>query len=274
MLIDNITNGLAWVLLIVFAVLAVFPIYWAFMSSFKPEAEIIKRSYALFPLKPSLEHYIKLFTEQPFGRFLFNSFTVAFVSTCFALLTSTTSGYVFAKFKFPLKDILFAIILATIMIPTQVYAIPLFLLIKDIGLYNTITGLIIPWTIMSTGIFFMKQNIEMIPDELVEAARIDGASELKIFMSIIVPLSRSPMIAISIISFTVVWNEFFWPLIVATSKHNYTANLGLMLFQRMYVTDYGAQMAGACVVCSIPLILFVFLRRYILEGIAMSGIKG
>ena len=265
---------ITWVLLIGFAIFAIFPVYWALISSLKPEEEIVRNSYSPFPNNPSLEQYVKLFKDQPFARFLLNSFIVSFVATAFALITSTTSGYIFAKFTFPFKNVLFMIVLATIMIPIQVYAIPLYLFVRNIGLINSLAGIIVPGIIMSMGIFFMKQNIEMIPDELIEAARIDGASELKIFMRIIVPLSRSPMIAISIISFTVMWNRFFWPLIVATSKDIYTSNLGLMLFQRVYATDYGAQMAGAFVVLFPPLLIFVFLRKYILEGIALSGIKG
>jgi multiple sugar transport system permease protein len=265
---------ISWILLIGFAIFAIFPVYWALISSLKPEEEILRNAYSPFPKHPSLEQYVKLFKDQPFARFLLNSIIVSFVATIFALITSSTSGYVFAKFTFPFKKLLFIIVLGTIMIPIQVYAISLYLFVKDIGLINTLAGIIIPGIIMSMGIFFMKQNIEMIPDELIEAARIDGASELKIFLRIIVPLSRSPMIAISIISFTIMWNEFFWPLIIATSKDIYTSNLGLMLFQRVYVTDYGAQMAGAFVVLFPPLLIFIFLRRYILEGIALSGIKG
>ncbi|MEQ9716410.1 MAG: carbohydrate ABC transporter permease [Candidatus Asgardarchaeum sp.] len=271
---SKISEIIIWILLICFAVFAVLPVYWAFVLSFKSDKEILIQSHYPFPKNPTLEQYFKLFKKQPFARFLLNSFIVSFVATCFALLTSTTGGYIFAKFNFPLKNVLFIIILATIMIPIQVYAIPLYLMIRNIGLINTLSGIIVPGIIMSTGIFFMKQNIEMIPEELIEAARIDGASELKIFLRIIVPLSRSPMIAISIISFTIVWNDFFWPLVVTSSKEIYTANLGLSLFSRQYVTDYGAQMAGSIVCLLPPLIIFIFLRKYILESIALSGLKG
>ena len=271
---SNISEVIIWILLIGFAVFAVLPVYWALVTSLKSDKEILVQSNYPFPKNPSLEQYFKLFKKQPFARFLLNSFIVSFVTTCFALLTSTTSGYIFAKFNFPLKNVLFMIILATIMVPTQVYVIPLYLMIRNIGLIDTLLGIIVPGIIMSTGIFFMKQNMEMIPDELIEAARIDGASELNIFIRIIVPLSRNPVIAISIISCTIVWNDFFWPLIVISSKENYTANLGLSLFSRQYAIDYGAQMAGSIVCLLPPLIIFIFLRKYILGSIVLSGLKG
>jgi len=263
-----------WALLIVIALLEVFPIYWAVMSSFKPESEILAQSYTPYPVHPTLMQYVKIFQQQPFGRFIFNTFVVSAGATLLALITSATSGYIFAKFHFPLRNFLFLIVLGTIMIPIQVYAIPLFLFVQKLGLINTLPGIMIPGIIMSTGIFFMKQNMEMIPNELIDAARIDGCSEYRIFLTVIVPLSRAPIIAISIISFTVMWNDLFWPLMIAQTRENYTANLGLMLFQRVYITDYGAQMAGAVVVLLVPLLLFLFLRRYILEGFALSGLKG
>jgi len=133
--------------------------------------------------------------------------------------------------------------------------------------------MIFPWIIMSTGIFFLRQNIDMIPDELLDAARIDGCSEYTILMRIILPLSRSAIVAIAIISFNAVWNEFFWPLVVAQDSSVYTVNLGLTYFQRQYTIQYGVNMAAAFLSACPPLLIFLFLRKHILENITLSGLK-
>jgi len=269
---DIIFSVLRWIALFIIALVVIFPFFWALISSLKPTFEIIK-GVSLLPHHPTLANYVAVFKQAPFQRFFFNSFVVSTVATLFAVITSVSSGFVFAKHRFPLKNLLFIVILATIMIPIQVYIIPLYLIMKQFGFINSVIGLIIPWIIMSTGIFFLRQNIAMIPNELLDAARIDGCSEFRILWQIIIPLSRSPMMAVAIISFTVVWNDFFWPLIIVNEQNLYTVNLGLTYFQRQYTIEYGTNMAAALLSSLPPLIIFLFLRRQILENITLGGLK-
>jgi multiple sugar transport system permease protein len=264
-----------WLFILVFVVVIIFPFYWALSSSFKPAREILSDRFTLFPRQFTLLNYREVFNkpQAPFGLFFLNSFLISLVATVFTLLTSVSSGYVFSKFRFPLRNVLFAAVLATMMMPIQVYVIPLFLTVKNLGLINTIPGMVFPWIIMSTGIFFLRQNIDQIPDELLDAARIDGCSEYAILGRLIFPLSKSAIVAVSIISFNAVWNEFFWPLVVAQDTRVYTVNLGLTYFQRQYTIQYGVNMAAALLSACPPLVMFLVLRKHILENIALSGLK-
>jgi len=266
---------LYWLFLISFAVIVIFPFYWALSSSFKPEYDILSDRFTLFPHRLTFNNYINVFNKEqvPFGLFFLNSFIVSISATVLMLLTAVNSGYIFSKFKFPLKNVLFAIILATMMMPIQVYVIPLFMTVKHLGMINSLAGMALPWIIMSTGVFFLRQNIEQIPDELIDAARIDGCSEYRILIRLITPLSKSAIVAISIISFNAVWNAFFWPLVIAQDASVYTVNLGLTYFQRQYTIEYGVNMAAAFLSAMPPLVIFFILRKQILENIALSGLK-
>jgi len=261
--------------LICFAVIVIFPFYWALSSSFKPGSDILSDQFVIFPKRFTLLNYLNVFNKEqaPFGLFFLNSFVISIGATVITLLTSVSSGYVFSKFSFPLKNLLFATVLATMMMPIQVYVIPLFMTVKNLGMINTLPGMGLPWIIMSTGIFFLRQNIDQIPNELLDAARIDGCSEYRILWQVITPLAKSAIVAISIISFNVVWNSFFWPLVVAQDSSVYTVNLGLTYFQRQYTIEYGVNMAAAFLSALPPLIIFLVLRRQILENIALSGLK-
>ena len=261
--------------LICFALIVIFPFYWALSSSFKPEADILSDQFVLFPRRLTVSNYFNVFNKEqaPFGLFFLNSFAISIGATLITLLTSVSSGYVFAKFNFPLKNLLFATVLATMMMPVQVYVIPLFMTVKNLGMINTLSGMGLPWIIMSTGIFFLRQNIDQIPNELLDAARIDGCSEYRILVRLVTPLAKSAIVAISIISFNVVWNAFFWPLVVAQDSSVYTVNLGLTYFQRQYTIEYGVNMAAAFLSALPPLVIFLVLRRQILENIALSGLK-
>jgi ABC-type glycerol-3-phosphate transport system permease component len=268
-------RSVKWLLVAAFVAVIIFPFYWALSSSFKPAEEILSDRFTMFPRQFTLSNYREVFNkpQAPFGLFFLNSFLVSIVATAITLLTSVSSGYVFSKFRFPLSNVLFATVLATMMMPIQVYVIPLFLTVKNLRLINSIPGMIFPWIIMSTGIFFLRQNIDQIPDELLDAARIDGCSEYAILSRVIFPLSKSAIVAIAIISFNAVWNEFFWPLVVAQDTSVYTVNLGLTYFQRQYTIQYGVNMAAAFLSACPPLAIFLVLRKHILENIALSGLK-
>ncbi len=253
--------------------LMVAPFVWVFLTSFKRSGEIVTATPRLLPTVWTLENYLKLPQVAPFVRFFLNSIVVSGVSTLCIALGSAACGYVFAKYRFRGRDVLFALVISTILIPLQTYIVPLYLLTLKLGWINSYQGLIFPLIIMSSGIFFLRQNILSIPDELIDAARVDGASEWKVFRSIILPLSLSPLAAISIVNWVYTWSLFIWPLIVANSQDLFTMELGLMYFQREYAVDYGGIMA-ACVITLLPvLVVFLAFRTRIIEGVAFTGMK-
>lgn len=253
--------------------LMVVPFVWVFLTSFKLSSEIVTETPRLFPATWTLENYLKLPEVAPFLRFFLNSIIVSGVSTVFIALGSAACGYVFAKYRFKGRDFLFSLVISTILIPLQTYIVPLYLLTWKLGWINSYQGLIFPLIIMSSGIFFLRQNIMSIPDELIDAARVDGASEWRVFLSIILPLSLSPIAAISIVNWVYTWSLFIWPLIVANSTEMFTMELGLMYFQREYAVDYGGIMA-ACVITLLPVLaVFLAFRTRIIEGVAFTGMK-
>ena len=249
------------------------PFIWVFLTSFKPSADIVTETPRLLPVVWTLQNYLKLPKVAPFVRFFLNSIIVSGVSTVLVALGSAACGYVFAKYRFRGRDFLFFLVISTILIPLQTYIVPLYLLTWKLGWINSYSGLIFPLIIMSSGIFFLRQNIMSIPDELIDAARVDGASEWRVFLSVILPLSVSPIAAISIVNWVYTWSLFIWPLIVANSTEMFTMELGLMYFQREYAVDYGGIMA-ACVITLLPvLVVFLIFRTRIIEGVAFTGMK-
>ncbi len=249
------------------------PFIWVFLTSFKPSADIVTETPRLLPAVWTLQNYLELPKVAPFVRFFLNSIIVSGVSTVLVALGSAACGYVFAKYRFRGRDFLFFLVISTILIPLQTYIVPLYLLTWKLGWINSYSGLIFPLIIMSSGIFFLRQNIMSIPDELIDAARVDGASEWRVFLSVILPLSLSPIAAISIVNWVYTWSLFIWPLIVANSTEMFTMELGLMYFQREYAVDYGGIMA-ACVITLLPvLVVFLIFRTRIIEGVAFTGMK-
>jgi ABC-type glycerol-3-phosphate transport system permease component len=249
------------------------PFIWVLLTSFKRSTDIVTETPQLLPQVWTLENYLKLPQVAPFVRFFLNSIIVSGVSTLFIALGSAACGYIFAKYRFRGRDFLFFLVISTILIPLQTYIVPLYLLTWKLGWINSYQGLIFPLIIMSSGIFFLRQNIMSIPDELIDAARVDGASEWKVFRSVILPLSVSPIAAISIVNWVYTWSLFIWPLIVANSTEMFTMELGLMYFQREYAVDYGGIMA-ACMITLLPVLaIFLIFRTRIIEGVAFTGMK-
>jgi len=262
------------ILLLAGAGLMVLPFVYMVGTSFKPPTEVIAWPPTLLPKEPTLENYASLGTSAPFGRFFLNSMIVASVSTISILATSTLAGYIFSKFRFPGRNFLFVILLATAMVPFETYLIPLYLITKDFKLTNSYAGMIAPYLIMSFGIFLMRQNIgSQIPDELLDAARIDGCSEWRIFWQIVVPLSSSAVSALGIFAFMQSWMAFIWPLIMATEREMYTMEVGLSIFQRRFTIEYGGITAGSTISILPILIIFLILRRHIIQGITLTGLK-
>lgn len=254
-------------------IVAVFPLFWMLVTSFKTQEEIMRIPTTILPANWYLGSYIKIFTDEYFPRYFLNTCITSIIITVVSVAVSALVGYVFAKFKFPFKALFFYAILATIMVPFESFVVPLYNFVRSMHWTNTYLGIVFPSIISSFGMFFMKQNMEQIPDALVEAARIDGAGNYKILGTIILPLSVSSISVLSILLFLIAWSEYLWPLIVISKKNMYVLEIGLTLLQDEYFIDYGVMMAG-CAVALVPCLLFIFFRRYIMDGIAMSGIKG
>ncbi len=266
---------LVWTILILLSVIMVLPFLWMISTSFKPATEVIAWPPNMIPINPTLENYAKLRTAAPFVRFFFNSIVMSTVSTIGIILTSTLAGYVFSKYKFPGRNLLFGIILLTAMVPLEVYILPLFMTMVKLKWLNTYQGMVAPYLIMSFGIFFMRQNIgHGIPDELLEAARMDGASDWRVFSTMVLPLSKSAIGALAILAFMQAWAAFIWPLLVTRRTEMYNMELGLGFFQNAFTVDFGP-ISAASVFSFMPVLLVYFLfRKQIQRGVTLGAVKG
>jgi multiple sugar transport system permease protein len=271
----NVKSIFTHFLLILASVIMLIPFVWMVSTSFKPATEILAWPPKLIPINPTWANYFKVFNTTLIVRYFFNSLIIAVVSTLFVLATSLVAGYIFAKFRFPGRDLLFLLIVATAIVPFEAYMVPFYLQMIVLKWINTYQGIIAPYMIMSFGIFLMRQHISSaIPDEFIDAARIDGASEWSIFRLVIVPMSTSAMGALGTFAFIQAWGAFIWPLLIASNDKIFNMELGLAAFQFKFSVDYGPLMAGS-VLNIIPIIIaFIFLRRQIIENIALSGLKG
>ena len=268
-------NIVKHLVLITGALIMVLPFVWMLSTSLKPPYEVLSWPPQLIPQTFTMENYVKVFETAPFARFFMNSILMASLSTVSILVTSSIAGYVFAKFKFPFKNFLFILTLSTAMVPLEVYMIPLYLSMVEMGWVNKFAGLVAPYLIMSYGIFFMRQNImASIPDELLDAARIDGASEWKIFFMVVFPMLSGPIGAISIFAFQQTWAAFIWPLIITSSRELWTMELGLGMFQYRFTVDLGPINAGSMLSIIPVLIMFLLMRKKIIQGITLTGMKG
>ena len=244
------------------------------LGSFKTDAELRRSPPTWLPEDASLDNYSELFDRLDFPQFFFNSTLVAVVVTLGNLLFCSMVGYALAKIEFPGRRALFVLVMATLMIPGMVTFVPLFVLVSNVGLVNTYPGLILPYLAGPFGVFLMRQYISGLPDELIDAARVDGAGELRIFRSVIMPLCGPALATLGILTFLASWNNFLWPLVVATSEDKYTLPVALALYSvGQNSTEYGLLMAGAVVVVVPVLVMFVALQRHFVQGIAMTGIK-
>ena len=250
------------------------PFIWMALSAFKPEAEIRQSPPTWWPQTFTLENFEQLFTRLDFPQFFANSALVAVVVTLGNVLFCSMLGYAFAKIDFWGRDWLFRIVLGTLMVPGITLLVPLFVLVSGMGLANTYAGLILPFLATPFGVFLMRQFISSLPDELIDAARVDGASELRIFARIIMPLCRPALATLGILTFLGSWNSFLWPLVVASSEDKYTLPVALALYSiGQNRTEFGLMLAGATVVIVPVLIVFLILQKHIIQGIATTGIK-
>jgi multiple sugar transport system permease protein len=271
----RVLTGLAHAILLLGAVFMVLPMLWMLATSFKPAPEVAVWPPILLPQAPTLANYASVFETAPFARFFANSMGLSLVSTASVAVTSLLAGTVFAKYRFPGRTLLFGLIIATAIVPFESYMIPLYLQLNAIGWINTYQGMVLPTLFMSFGIFLMRQHVaSAIPTDYLEAARIDGASEWWILVRVIAPLSVSAFSTIGILAFIQAWTAFIWPLLVANDQRLFNMEVGLTVFQFKFSTDYSKLMAGS-VVSTLPmLIVFMILRRRIIESVALTGMKG
>jgi multiple sugar transport system permease protein len=255
-------------------VLLVGPFLWMLLGSFRPDRELKQVPPAWLPQDPTLDNYRTLFTQLDFPTYFFNSAVVALAITVGNLVFCSMLGYALAKLDFPGKRVIFVLVLGTLMIPGVVTFVPLFVLVSNLGMVNTFPGLIFPFLAGPFGVFLMRQFILSLPDELIQAARVDGAGEFRIFRSIILPLCRPALATLGILTFLTSWNNFLWPLVVAQSEEKYTLPVALAIYAiGENKSDYGLLMAGSVVIIVPVLAVFLMLQRHFVRGIAMTGIK-
>jgi len=268
------TPGWIYAVLGVGLFLVVVPFLWMLVSSFKPEGEVRAVPPTWWPETVTLDNYDRLFTQLDFPTYFLNSVIVAVAVTAGNMIFCSMLGYALAKLDFPGKRVLFAIVLGTLMVPFVVQFVPLFVLTTKLGLSNTLLGMILPFVAAPFGVFLMRQYISSLPNELIQAARIDGAGELRIFFSVIMPLCGPAVATLGILTFLGSWNSFLWPLVVAQTEDKYTLPVALALYAvGQNATQYGLLLAGSVVVVLPVLVIFLFLQRHIMQGIAMTGIK-
>jgi len=255
------------------AIITIFPLVWMFVSSVKPMKEIIKMPPDFFPKEPTFGNFITLFETLPFLRFLVNSVIVTVISTLILVFVCALAGFVFAKFNFTGKKILYSLILLTMMIVDEVLVLPLFMMITEVQLNNTFTALILPFLATGFGVFLMRQFIASIPSELIEAATIDGASYFKIFARIIIPLVKPALSSLTIFNFIWMWNMLMWPVVVVDSESMMTLQIAMSRFTSMYMTRYDLTMAAATVATIPVLIIYIVLQKNFVKGIALTGLK-
>jgi multiple sugar transport system permease protein len=270
----QITNFAIDAILIVFGLMMVLPLVLLVANAFKTPEEMLSWPPTIIPAKPTLDNITAVLSDTPLMRWIFNSFAFAILSAFAISITSSMAGYLLAKFPSRVMTVLFAVILATAIVPFEVYMIPLYFQAQHLGILNSLWGLLLGYLVMSFGIFLIRQNvIHSIPDELLEAARIDGAGEIWIFVRIVLPLLRGALGALFVLAFFQAWTAFAWPLIVATTKPSYTIEVGLALFQTGFTVDLGRLSAASAIVLVPSVTLFVLLRRNFVEGVASSGLK-
>ncbi|WP_025717858.1 carbohydrate ABC transporter permease [Paenibacillus sp. 1-18] len=260
------------ILLTVGGLLMVLPFAWMILSSFKTEGEVTKIPPTIWPEHFTLENFKILFDSMAFGTYLTNTLVIVLASF-FGLFLNAMAGYGFAKFKFKGRGFLFYLVLATMMIPGQVTMIPVYLILNQMGLTNTMMGIVLPGLVGAFAIFLFRQFMSDIPEELLEATRLDGAGEFRTFLQIVLPIS-TPILAVQgILTFIGGWNSFLWPLIIANDEKLYTLSVGLSLLKGQNESQFALQMAGSTFMVVPIMIIFIVFQKYIIENYTISGIK-
>jgi multiple sugar transport system permease protein len=269
----RLTLTICYGILVAAALVTVIPFAYMVVSSLKTNLEVLQVPFQWIPKTLHLENYLIPLREKPLERNFLNSLIVALSVTLGQVTTCSMAGYGLSKFNFPGRDAVFLIIITQLMIPFQVIMVPLFLIVRDLGWINTYAGLIVPLATHAFGIFLMRQFIAEVPDSLIEAARIDGASEPGIFLRVVAPLSKPGMTALAVFCFTGNWNEFVWPTLIINTEDMYTLPIALATFEGMYTTNYPQLMAVAFLSTVPTLLAFFLLQKQLTQGVVLSGLK-
>jgi len=271
----GIGKTLLYIVLICFGITMIFPFLWMVSTSLKQNQSIFEYPPTLIPREPTTTFYTYVFTRYPTLAAFINSIKIAGINTIGILLSASMAAYGFAKLRFKGKNVLFMILLATMMIPNQVTLIPMFIWFRTLGWIDTHLPLIIPVVLCNAyGVFLLRQFMMTIPDSLSESAKIDGASQLIIFFRIILPLCIPALATLGLFSFMGSWNSFLVPLIYLNTEKKYTIPLIIMSFKNQYYSDWGLMMAAASVSIVPVIIIYIFAQRFFIEGVVLSGIKG
>ncbi|RHW43563.1 carbohydrate ABC transporter permease [Neobacillus notoginsengisoli] len=269
---DRAKQWIVGIILAVGGLLVSVPFIWMILSSFKSESEVMQLTPTLFPKEFTLENFQNLFFNMNFAVYLKNTIIIVLWSF-FGLFLNAMAGFAFAKYQFKGRDKLFYLVLATMMIPGQVTMIPVYLILNEMQLTNTMAGIVLPSLVSAFGIFLFRQFMLTIPDELLEAARLDGASEFRVFLQIVLPMSKAILAVQGILTFIAGWNSFLWPLIIANDESLYTLSVGLSLLKGQYASNFALQMAGSTFMVVPIIIIFIFFQKYIIDGYTISGMK-
>jgi len=264
-----------YVTLVTTALIIIVPLVWIFLTSFKTDFDAINSPSSPWPNPFVFDGYKTLSSgQQPIFRWFVNSLMAASLQTLLILVTASMGAYALARMEFPGKRFIFGTIVATLLVPPVIFLIPNYLIVQNLGWLDTLWAVSVPGAASAFGIFFLRQFFVGLPVEIEEAARIDGAGDLRIFLRIVLPLSRPAVATLAVLSFLANWNDFLWPVYVLLSPEKLTLQPGLSVLQGAYSTHFGIVMAGA-VIASIPvLIIFTLAQRQIVEGVASSGLKG
>ncbi|MEW2115096.1 carbohydrate ABC transporter permease [Streptomyces sp. NPDC005474] len=271
----SVARPLLYGALVLCALLTMLPFVWVLSGSLRSLDEIRSDPGAWLPHHITLDNFVRLFRTEGFGGFLVNSIVVAVIVVAGNIVAASAAGYALAKLDFAGKRIAFGAVMAALMVPFTTVFVTQFVITVDLGLADTLTGIALPGAALPLSVFIMRQYALSVPDELLEAARIDGAGELRVFFRIFLPLAGPAVATITIMSFLYSWNNFIWPLVVAQSTSTYTLPVGLAATSQAasHVTDYGLMLAGAIVVMLPVLVLFLFLQRYFVQGVAGTGMR-
>jgi multiple sugar transport system permease protein len=264
-----------YTLLILFALFFLLPLVWMAVTSIKPFEEWLSPNW--IPVNPTLDNFRAIFRDPtlPVPRWFLNSLFIATLFTTLILIIDSLAAYAYARMNFRGRNLLFGLLLATLVMPGIMFLIPNYITIARLGWIGSYQGVVVPGLSAVFGVFFLRQFFQSIPKELEEAAYIDGASELRTFLSVVLPISKGALVTLGVITFLESWNSFLWPLLVVGNvREMQTLPVGLATLQGQYTFDYGKLMAGALVVTLPVLILYIFLQRYIVQSIAMTGLKG
>jgi multiple sugar transport system permease protein len=269
------SSRLAYILLTAGLVVMVGPFLWMILGSLKPAADFLRNPPTFLPSVTTTDNYGRLFQQLDFPRFFFNSAVIALAVTVGTLVFCPMLGYALAKLRWHGKGLIMGLVLATLMVPAGITLIPNFILMSNLGLVNTYPGLILPFLAGPFGVFLMRQFMLGVPDELLEAARMDGANEFRVFFSVVMPIATPVLATLAILTFLGNWNSFLYPLVMAQEPGMYTLPVALATFATgQYQADHGMLMAGSVVLVVPVLIVFVLFQRWITEGIATTGLKG